>query len=84
MARYVTFGFALLLSASSHALQQPSFRSNTLAVRVDALVTDGRKPAAGLAATDFELRDNGVAQTIELIDATDVPINVCTRTRRQR
>ena len=66
----------LPLSGSIHALQQPSFRSNTLAVRVDALVTDGRKPVAGLTATDFELRDNGVAQTIELIDATDVPINV--------
>ena len=25
---------------------------------------------------DFELRDNGVAQTIELVDATDVPLNV--------
>ena len=67
---------ALLLSGWLHADQQPSFRSNTLAVRVDALVTDGRKPVAGLTATDFELRDNGVAQTIELIDATDVPINV--------
>ena len=64
------------LPRSNSALQQPSFRSNTLAVRVDALVTEGRKPAAGLTATDFELRDNGVAQTIELIDATDVPINV--------
>ena len=64
------------LPRSNSALQQPSFRSNTLAVRVDALVTDGRKPAAGLTATDFELRDNGIAQTLELIDATDVPINV--------
>ena len=67
---------ALLLACGLRADHQPSFRSNTLAVRVDALVTDGRKPATGVTTTDFELRDNGVAQTIDLIDATDVPINV--------
>lgn len=80
MTQRETFAFAavpaILLSAWLHADQQPSFRSNALAVRVDALVTDGRKPVAGLAADDFELRDNGVAQTIELIDATDVPLNL--------
>jgi VWFA-related protein len=43
---------------------------------VDALVTDGRKPVPGLAASDFELRDNGVVQNIELIDAAEVPLNV--------
>ncbi len=80
MTRHLLVALAILplveLPRSNSAAQQPSFRSNTLAVRVDALVTDGRKPAAGLTATDFELRDNGIAQTIELIDATDVPINV--------
>ncbi len=34
------------------------------AVRVDALVTDGRRPVTGLTAANFELRDNGVVQTI--------------------
>jgi hypothetical protein len=40
--------------------QTPKFRSRTAAVRVDALVTDGRHPVAGLTAANFELRDNGV------------------------
>ena len=66
---------ALLLPGSTHAFQQPSFSTRTLAVRVDVLVTDGRNPVGGLAASDFELRDNGVAQTVALVDATDVPIN---------
>lgn len=67
---------ALLFSVSTHASQQASFRSSTLGVRVDVLVTDGRKPVGGLTAQDFELRDNGVAQAIELIDAADVPLNI--------
>ena len=56
--------------------QQPTFRSSTLGVRVDVLVTDGRKPVAGLTAQDFELRDNGVPQSISLVDTADVPLNV--------
>jgi VWFA-related protein len=54
---------------------QARFSSRTLGVRVDVLVTDGRNPIAGLAARDFELRDNGVLQKIETVDAEDVPIN---------
>lgn len=79
MTRFVansTAFLALLASSALVAAQQPSFRSNSLAVRVDVQVTDGAKPVAGLAAQDFELRDNGVAQSLELVDAADVPLNV--------
>src|SRR5689334_22134343 len=54
----------------------PTFRSGTLGVRVDVLVTDGHKPVAGLMAEDFDLRDNGVPQAINLVDAAAVPLNV--------
>lgn len=54
---------------------QARFSSRTLAVRVDVLVTDGHKPVAGLTAGDFELRDDGVAQHVEVADPADVPIN---------
>jgi VWFA-related protein len=67
---------AVLASEPAHALQLASFRSGTLGVRVDVLVTDGNKPVAGLAARDFQVRDNGVPQTIELLQAADVPLNV--------
>ena len=34
------------------------------------------KPIGGLAAADFEVRDNGVLQSVESLDAGDIPINV--------
>ena len=52
-----------------------TFSSRTLGVRVDVLVLDGNKPVAGLTARDFDLRDNGVPQRVEVVDSTDVPIN---------
>jgi Ca-activated chloride channel family protein len=74
-----TVGLALLpafiASGDANAFQAP-FRSNTLGVRVDVLVTDGRRPVAGLTAQDFDVRDNGVPQSVELVDMADVPLNV--------
>ena len=80
MARTIGVTILVLLAIptcwSSFASQQGAFRSSTLAVRVDVLVTDGRRPVGGLTAPDFELRDNGVLQSIELVDASDIPLNV--------
>lgn len=67
---------AWLICAAVYAAQEPSFRSDSLGVRVDVLVTDGAKTVSGLTAQDFDLRDNGVPQAIALIDAADVPLNV--------
>jgi VWFA-related protein len=64
---------ALLLPAPV-AAQRQVFSARTLAVRVDVLVTDRGRPVAGLQAADFELRDNGVPQRVEVIDADQVPI----------
>ena len=66
---------AVLLSGSLLSSEQRSFSSTTLGVRVDVLVTDGRNTVGGLTARDFELRDNGVLQRIEVVDSSDVPIN---------
>src|SRR6266566_2685543 len=65
----------LLLSGSNLASQKQTFSSGTLGVQVDVLVTEGRKPVGGLTAADFELRDNGVLQTIDLVDTSAVPVN---------
>src|SRR5262249_13950549 len=64
----------LVLSVHTSAGRQ-KFSSRTLGVRVDVLVTDGRGPVAGLTDRDFELRDNGVVQRVEVVDSADVPIN---------
>jgi VWFA-related protein len=67
---------ALLPSGPILASQKPhAFSSSTLGVRVDVLVTDGRNPVGGLTAADFELRDNGVVQAIDVVDTSDIPVN---------
>jgi Ca-activated chloride channel family protein len=43
------------------------FRARTELVRIDALVSDDGVPVEGLTATDFEVRDNRVAQTVAAI-----------------
>ena len=58
----------------SHPLQV--FRSAVDAVRVDVLVTDGRQPVGGLTSADFELRDNGVKQTIDDLQIGEVPFSM--------
>jgi Ca-activated chloride channel family protein len=58
------------------ALQSPQFRAGVEAVRVDALVVDGRKPVTGLTAEDFQLRDNGIVQRIDSVAISDVPISM--------
>ena len=76
MAKVLLLALALAASVTADTGQQPSFRSGAVGVRVDALVTDGRKPVAGLSASAFELRDNGVLQSIQLVAADDIPLNV--------
>ncbi len=68
----MTKGLTLIavLSALLHA-QQPLFRSGTDLVRVDVLVVDGGRPVAGLAADDFEVRDNGVRQQVTAAATAD-------------
>ena len=56
--------------------QQAVFRSNADLVAVDVAVHDGNKPVAALAATDFELRDNGVVQSIAALTYGTLPIDV--------
>lgn len=56
--------------------QPPRFRSGIDVVTVDVLVTDGARTVTGLAADDFELRDSGVAQTIDTVSVDTVPVSM--------
>ena len=69
---------AVLASAWTAGAAPQVFSSKTVGVRVDVLVADAvsGKPIGGLAAADFEVRDNGVLQSVESLDAGDIPINV--------
>jgi VWFA-related protein len=55
---------------------QDKFRSGVDVVRVDALVTDGRRVLSGLTSADFELRDNGVLQKIDAMALESLPLTV--------
>lgn len=55
---------------------QQRIRVRAEAVRVDVLVTDGKRLVSGLTADDFEVRDNGVLQPVVEIQIEHLPLNV--------
>ena len=59
------------------AAQGPTFSARVEGVRVDVLVTGAnRRPVLGLAPGDFDVRDNGVVQQVDVISFGEVPLNV--------
>ena len=67
---------ALLLGAVTISVDAQRFRSGTIGVRVDVLVTDGGRLVRGLAADDFELRDDGVVQAVSEVELEQIPLNL--------
>lgn len=56
---------------------QPTFSARIDGVRVDVLVVDGsRKPLVGLTPADFEIRDNGVLQKVDVVSFGEIPLSV--------
>jgi VWFA-related protein len=66
----------LLVTAVTPSAQQATFSAKRESVRVDVLVTDRGKVVDGLSASDFEVRDNGVPQTVDLVSFQQIPLNV--------
>jgi VWFA-related protein len=68
---------ALALLTSVNAQESlPTFRSTADAVRVDVSVQRGGRPVAGLTIADFDLFDDGAAQTITNVSYERLPIDV--------
>ena len=77
LATLTTFIVESTFGATGIHGQQPTFSSRVVGVRVDVLVTDrSGKPLRGLTADEFELRDNGVVQKIDVSASTTAPINI--------
>jgi VWFA-related protein len=66
-------GLALVATLDGRAqqTQRPTFRAGVQVVRIDVLATDGGKPIPGLTPADFEVRDNGVLQKVDLANTAD-------------
>jgi len=67
---------AVLAAPAGVRGQNPTFSSRVDAVRVDVLVTEDGKPVRGLRPGDFEVFDNGVRQTVDLVSFEQMPLNV--------
>lgn len=67
---------AVILAAAVLGAQQPVFHSSLELVRVDVSVTRSGEPVAGLGPRDFDLRDNGVRQTIREVIVEHVPLDL--------
>lgn len=68
---------AVALALAAAIALQPTFTTRIEGVRVDVLVTDGaRRPLRGLTAADFLIRDNGVAQDVDVVSFGEISLNV--------
>src|SRR5438105_7677119 len=67
---------ALVIATAIVRTQDVTFSSRVEAVRVDVLVTDNGQPVRGLGPADFDIRDNGVAQQVDLVSFEQIPLNV--------
>ena len=69
------FGLAVALAAPVAAQDVPSFGAVTEAVHVDVWVGREGQPLRGLTAADFEVKDRGVPQQVELLDVKETPVH---------
>jgi VWFA-related protein len=67
---------AWLSTAMTASPQTPTFSSRLEAVRVDVLVTEDGRPLGGLKPSDFDIRDEGVQQTVDIVSFEEIPLNV--------
>jgi len=65
-----------LLGVEVSTQTQATFSSKLEVVRVDALVTESGRVVRGLQPADFEVRDNGVLQQVDLASFEELPLNV--------
>ena len=67
---------AALVVTATATLHAQRFTSRAVAVRVDVLVTNGGQLVRGLSARDFDVRDEGVPQTVSEVELEQIPLNL--------
>ncbi len=66
---------AAALAGAAQEPPPPVFASGVELVHLDVFVSERGRPVTDLAASDFEVRDNGVLQEARLVDQQDAPID---------
>ena len=74
--RAILAGVLVAATGVGGRAQQATFSSRVEAVRVDVLVTSNGQPVRGLGPADFEIRDNGVLQHVDIVSFDQIPLNV--------
>ncbi len=64
------------LATIALALALAQFSARREVVRLDVLVTDNGRIVRGLTAADFDVRDSGIAQQVDLASFEELPLNV--------
>jgi Ca-activated chloride channel homolog len=67
---------AAIIVGATVTIAAQKFRSGTIGVRVDVLVSRGQELVRGLNADDFEVRDEGVLQKVSQIEVEQIPLNL--------
>jgi Ca-activated chloride channel family protein len=67
---------AALVVTATVTVDAQRFTSRAVGVRVDVLVTSGGQLVRGLNARDFDVRDEGVPQTVSEIELEQIPLNL--------
>ena len=76
MMRHAVTALVAMLAAVEGGAQTPTFRSTVSGVRMDVLVSLRGRPVLGLTPADFEIRDNGVLQQVDIVSYGEIPLNV--------
>jgi VWFA-related protein len=67
--------FAVVSIRAGAGQEAPTFAAGVESVYVDVWVGHGATPLPGLRASDFAVKDDGVEQRVELVDASSVPLH---------
>jgi VWFA-related protein len=75
LARGLALATSCAVTGAAQEREPPRFPIDVERVRVDVFVGRGEDPLAGLAAADFEVRDDGRLQEVRLVSAAETPVH---------
>ncbi len=75
-ARLASAAAVVLFAGVCFGQTRPEFGASVGVAYVDVFVSDREKPVRGLRGEDFELRDDGVPQRVQVVESDALPVQV--------